>query len=206
MILILSSFYYSYLRYQKGRKRLIQLKDAEMNRQKSVLEKDINQKQKQISELEEEKLRNELNYKSDELIKTTLNVVRKNEILQKIKKDAVNLSRTINDGNLSSIRRGMLRLINQIDINLEHDSDLDNFQNSFNAVHDDFFKKLDTQYPQLSYKDKMLCAYIKMSLMSKEIAPLLNISVRGVEINRYRLRKKLGLDEKANLAKFLQNI
>ena len=206
MILILSSFYYSYLRYQKGRKRLIQLKDAEMNRQKSVLEEDINQKQKQISELEEEKLRNELNYKSDELIKTTLNVVRKNEILQKIKKDAVNLSRTINDGNLSSIRRGMLRLINQIDINLEHDSDLDNFQNSFNAVHDDFFKKLDTQYPQLSYKDKMLCAYIKMSLMSKEIAPLLNISVRGVEINRYRLRKKLGLDEKANLAKFLQNI
>ena len=177
-----------------------------MNRQKSVLEKDINQKQKQISELEEEKLRNELNYKSDELIKTTLNVVRKNEILQKIKKDAVNLSRTINDGNLSSIRRGMLRLINQIDINLEHDSDLDNFQNSFNAVHDDFFKKLDTQYPQLSYKDKMLCAYIKMSLMYKEIAPLLNISVRGVEINRYRLRKKLGLDEKANLAKFLQNI
>lgn len=69
MILILSSFYYSYLRYQKGRKRLIQLKDAEMNRQKSVLAKDINQKQKQISELEEEKLRNELNYKSDELIK-----------------------------------------------------------------------------------------------------------------------------------------
>ncbi len=84
MILILSSFYYSYLRYQKGRKRLIQLKDAEMNRQKSVLEKDINQKQ--ISELEEEKLRNELNYKSDKLIKTTLNVVRKNEILKKSKK------------------------------------------------------------------------------------------------------------------------
>lgn len=84
MILILSSFYYSYLRYQKGRKRLIQLKDAEMNRQKSVLEKDINQKQ--ISELEEEKLRNELNYKLDELIKTTLNVVRKNEILKKSKK------------------------------------------------------------------------------------------------------------------------
>lgn len=57
-----------------------------MNRQKYVLEKDIDQKQKQISKLEKEKLRNELNYKSDELIKTTLNVVRKNEILQKSKK------------------------------------------------------------------------------------------------------------------------
>lgn len=52
----------------------------------------------------------------------------------------------------------------------------------------------------------MLCAYIKMNLMSKEIAPLLNISVRGVEISRYRLRKKLGLDEKDNLAEFLQKI
>lgn len=206
IVVIASSVYYSYLRYKKGRKRLIQLKDAEMSRQKYVLEKDIDQKQKQISKLEEEKLRNELNYKSDELIKTTLNVVRKNEILQKIKKDAENLSRTINEGNLVSIRRGMLRLINQIDTNMEHDGDLDNFQSSFNAVHDDFFKKLDTKYPQLTYKDKMLCAYIKMNLMSKEIAPLLSISVRGVEINRYRLRKKLGLDEKANLAEFLQKI
>lgn len=77
IVVIASSVYYSYLRYKKGRKRLIQLKDAEMSRQKYVLEKDIDQKQKQISKLEEEKLRNELNYKSDELIKTTLNVVRK---------------------------------------------------------------------------------------------------------------------------------
>ena len=53
-------------------------------------------------------------------------------------------------------------------------------------------------------KDKMLCAYIKMNLLSKEIAPLLNISLRGVEISRYRLRKKLNLAEGENLAEFLQ--
>lgn len=105
-----------------------------------------------------------------------------------------------------NVRRGMLRLINQIDTNIEHDSDLDNFQSSFDAVHNDFLKKLGDTYPQLTHKDKMLCAYIKMNLMSKEIAPLLNISVRGVEISRYRLRKKLGLDEKDNLAEFLQKI
>lgn len=182
------------------------MKDEEMNRQKTVLEKDINQKKKLITELEEEKLRNELNYKSDELVKTTLNVVRKNEILQKIRKDAESLSRTISEGNLVNVRRGMLRLINQINTNIEHDSDLDNFQSSFDAVHNDFLRKLGENYPQLTNKDKMLCAYIKMNLMSKEIAPLLNISVRGVEISRYRLRKKLGLDEKANLAEYLQKI
>lgn len=205
-LLFIGIIYYGYYRYQKGRERLIRLKDAEMNRQKTVLERDIDEKKKQINKLEEEKLRTELNYKSDELVKTTLNVVRKNEILQKIRKDAENLSRTINDGNLVNIRRGVLRLITQIDTNMEHDTDLDNFQSSFDAVHNDFFKKLDTQYPQLTYKDKMLCAYIKMNLMSKEIAPLLNVSVRGVEISRYRLRKKLGLDEKVNLADFLQKI
>lgn len=206
IILIILGIYYCYHRYQVSRERLIRLKDAEMTRQKTVLERDINEKKKQIDKLEEEKLRNELNYKSDELVKTTLNVVRKNEILQKIKKDAESLSRTINDGNLVNTRRGLLRLINQIDTNMEHDSDLDNFQSSFDAVHNDFFKKLGTLYPQLTNKDKMLCAYIKMDLMSKEIAPLLNISVRGVEISRYRLRKKLGLDEKANLAEFLQKL
>ena len=52
----------------------------------------------------------------------------------------------------------------------------------------------------------MLCAYLRMNLMSKEIAPLLNISTRGVEISRYRLRRKLGLDEGASLSEFLQHL
>ena len=206
ILLIAYAVRYTIHRYKRGRERLIRMKDAEMNRQKATLERDIDEQKKQIDKLEEEKLRNELNYKSDELVKTTLNVVRKNEILQKIKKDAESLSRTINEGNLVNVRRGILRFINQIDTNIEHDSDLDNFQSSFDAVHNDFLKKLGEQYPQLTHKDKMLCAYIKMNLMSKEIAPLLNISVRGVEISRYRLRKKLGLDEKANLAEFLQKL
>lgn len=58
--------------------------------------------------------------------------------------------------------------------------------------------------PELSNKEKLLCAYIKMNLLSKEIAPLLNISLRGVEISRYRLRKKLGLEKGSNLTEFLQ--
>ena len=206
ILLVAYAIFYSIRRYKQGRERLIRMKDAELNRQKATLERDIDEQKKQIDQLEEEKLRNELNYKSDELVKTTLNVVRKNEILQKIKKDAESLSRTISEGNLVNVRRGILRFINQIDTNIEHDSDLDNFQSSFDAVHNDFLKKLGERYPLLTHKDKMLCAYIKMNLMSKEIAPLLNFSVIGVEISRYRLRKKLGLDEKDNLAEFLQKL
>ena len=63
--------------------------------------------------------------------------------------------------------------------NIEHDDDLQAFQSTFDSVYHDFFRKLEEAYPELNNKDKLLCAYIKMNLLSKEIAPLLNISLRG---------------------------
>ena len=67
----------------------------------------------------------------------------------------------------------------------------------------DFLKKLEDAHPGLSTTDKKLCAYLKMGLSSKEIAPLLNITVRSVEMNRYRVRKKLGLGREDNLMDYL---
>ena len=58
--------------------------------------------------------------------------------------------------------------------------------------------------PALTVSDKKLCAYLKMDLSSKDIAPLLNMSYRSVEMSRYRLRKKLNLDREVNLTEFLQ--
>lgn len=135
-----------------------------------------------------------------------MNIVRKNEMLQEIKKEAMSISRSIDEENLPNVRRKMLRLIGHIDTNIEHDDDLQAFQNTFDSVHQDFFNKLDSRFPNLNKKEKLLCAYIKMDLMSKEIAPLMNISLRGVEISRYRLRKKLELSPEANLADFLQKL
>lgn len=112
-----------------------------------------------------------------------------------IKKEVLGISHSINEANLVSLRRKTLRLLGQIETNIEHDDDLQAFQSTFDSVHHDFFRKLEEAYPGLNNKDKLLCAYIKMNLLSKEIAPLMNISLRGVEISRYRLRKKLGLGE-----------
>lgn len=165
--------------------------------------KELNQK---IEILEDEKTRIELQSKQNELMLSRMNVVRKNEMLQEIKKTAVSLNNSLSEENLPNIKRKMVRLIGQIDTNIEHDDDLEAFKGDFDAVHSDFFKILSERFPQLTHKDKMLCAYLKMNMISKEIAPLLNISVRGVEISRYRLRKKLGLDEKDNLTEFLQRI
>ena len=70
-------------------------------------------------------------------------------------------------------------------------------------MHTDFLKRLKSVYPQLSPKDLKLCAYLRMNLTTKDIAPLMNISVRGVEISRYRLRKKMGIQGDDNLNDFM---
>lgn len=77
------------------------------------------------------------------------------------------------------------------------------FETNFNEVHEDFFKDVLQKFPKLTSKDLKLCSYLKMNLSSKEIAPLMGISVRGVEVHRYRLRKKMNLDSDVNLTKFL---
>ncbi len=205
-LLAVVCLYCIYVRLEKSRKRLIRQKELELQRQQQTFQQVSDRKDKEIDTLKEEKLQTELHHKSEELARTTLNIVRKNEILQEIKKNAISITYSIKDENLVDVRRKTLRLISQIDTNIEHDDDLQHFQGAFDSVHRDFFRRLDEKFPELSSKDKMLCAYIKMNLMSKEIAPMLNISLRGVEVNRYRLRKKLGLGEKDNLTEFLQRL
>ena len=196
--------YYIAYRIAVSRKHLLMQKELELYRQKQEFKKESKLKDQKIDSLKEENLQAELSHKSEELIRTTLNIVRKNEMLMGIKKEVLGISHSISEENLVSLRRKTLRLLGQIETNIEHDDDLQAFQSTFDSVHHDFFRKLEEAYPELNNKDKLLCAYIKMNLLSKEIAPLLNISLRGVEISRYRLRKKLGLEEGENLAEFLQ--
>ncbi|MNL47866.1 Bacterial regulatory protein, luxR family [compost metagenome] len=80
------------------------------------------------------------------------------------------------------------------------------FEQNFDEVHEQFFKRLRQIYPTISPSELRLAACLRMNLSTKEMAPVLGISVRGVEIKRYRLRKKLGLDNDANLAQFMMDI
>ena len=91
----------------------------------------------------------------------------------------------------------------KLDGSINKDEDWKQFEINFKELHGDFFENLIRQFPKLTPKDLKLCAYLKMNLTSKEIAPLMGISIRGVEIHRYRLRKKLNMDSSQNLSKFL---
>ena len=90
--------------------------------------------------------------------------------------------------------------------NIGHDNDWQKFEHNFDIVYDDFLKVLSQRFPNLTVSDKKMCAYLKMDLSSKDIAPLLNMTVRSVEMTRYRLRKKLGLSREESLTDFLQKI
>ena len=86
------------------------------------------------------------------------------------------------------------------------DKDWEQFAVHFDKVHSDFLRILKSAYPSLSAHEMKLCAYLRMNLSSKEIAQLENISTRGVEISRYRLRKKLKIATETNLFDFLMEL
>lgn len=204
--LLIILVYYVYSQISKARVRLIEEKEKELLIQELKYKKQNELKDKKIDSLEEEKLKIDLKFKTEELTRSTLNILRKNEILLEIKKEALSISHSIQEENLVNIRRKTLRLINKIDTNIEHDNDLQIFQNNFDSIHEDFFLHLNEIAPDLNKKERVLCAYIQMDLLSKEIAPLLNLSLRGVEISRYRLRKKLNLSKEENLGDFLKKM
>ena len=106
--------YYMYYRIAASRKHLLMQKELELYRQKQQFKEESDLKDRKIDLLKEENLRSELHHKSEELIRTTLNIVRKNEMLLGIKKEVLGISHSINEANLVSLRRKTLRLLGQM--------------------------------------------------------------------------------------------
>lgn len=147
-----------------------------------------------------EMLQAEVLNKSRKLADTTMNLVRKNEILITIKEELGNATRwKLGEPPAKSLTK----LEHLIDEHLSSEEDWQVFEANFNQLHHQFFTRLKEQFPELTPGDLRLAAYLKMNLSSKEIAPLLNISLRGVENKRYRLRQKMNLDPEVNLTEFL---
>lgn len=147
-----------------------------------------------------EQLQADILNKSRELSNSTASLIRKNEILLQIKEE---LHAMRANGPDKGLNRRLSQLSRLIDGHISSEHDWQVFEANFSQVHEAFFKKLLAEFPGLTPGDLRLAAYLKMNLSSKEIAPLFNISVRGVENKRYRLRKKMGLPADANLTEIM---
>ncbi|MDP3434034.1 MAG: triple tyrosine motif-containing protein [Bacteroidota bacterium] len=158
------------------------------------------EKERELEKLRNEKLMAELSFKSNELASSTMAIIKKNEFLMNVK-DMLNTQKEELGSRYPD--KYYDRLVQKIDDNMTSQDDWKVFDTNFDRAHEQFMTTLKGNYRDLTPGDLRLCAFLRMNLSSKEIAPLLGISVRGVENHRYRLRKKLNLDADGNLTDFI---
>ncbi|UII26694.1 hypothetical protein LVD15_25935 [Fulvivirga maritima] len=142
-------------------------------------------------------------HKSKELANYTMLLVKKKEIFSEIQEDIKTLRSQVKTEGSRKKLQSMYAKLNDHVIGVEY---MNVFESNFEKVHHDFFANLKAKYPDLTQRELRLCAFIKMNLTNKEISPLLNISVRGVETARYRIRKKLHLEHDSNFTEFLESV
>ena len=182
--LLMHNIYKRY--YKKQRERILRKTEQELELKK------LENKQQRMS-FENEKLQQDIENKNRELAISTMSLIKKNEFLNNIKNE---LKQVEESQNLKPV-------IKIIDKNLNNTDDWKLFQEAFNNADKDFLKKVKAKHPKLTPNDLRLCAYLRLNLSSKEIAPLLNISSRSVEVKRYRLRKKMDLPHEASLTNYI---
>ncbi|NNF21514.1 MAG: two component regulator three y domain-containing protein, partial [Saprospiraceae bacterium] len=177
----------TYRRYYHGKQNQL----IEQNQQE--LELIRLQNEKEIINLKNDQLREDFRNKSNELAASTMSIIKKNELLTRVKEQLLE-----SDGS-SSTRK----IVNIIDRSLKHNDDWELFQEAFNNADREFLGKLKIAHPNLTPNDIRLSSYLRLNLSSKEIAKLLHISPRSVEIKRYRLRKKMDLSHDENLVNYI---
>jgi ligand-binding sensor domain-containing protein/DNA-binding CsgD family transcriptional regulator len=185
---------------QKDREKIL----SKVQLEKEIfLKKEAEATEKQIIKIRTEKLQAELQSKNRELASSAMSLVYKNELLQKLSEEMIKLK----DKDGKKVADEQIRKVQKIiDEGMNDERDWNLFETSFNEAHGSFFKKLKANHPDLVPNDLKLCAYLHMNMSSKEMASLLNISLRGVEIRRYRLRKKLNIPHDKNLAEFFMEL
>lgn len=198
------------VRMKRARKRLEERQKEQLLQQEQEFTREAMEAEKQIIKLRNDMLQSEITkqqmeveLKNKEIASVAIQITHKNEMLNMVRKhlDSV-LLKIINPQAKLEIEQ----LMASIDSDLKLDDDWVRFKKHFDEVHSDFFLRIEKQFTDLTPKDLKLCAYLRLNLSSKEIASLLNISVRGVEISRYRLRKKLNLPKDVNLVDYMMHI
>ena len=132
-----------------------------------------------------------------------MHLVKKGELLTKIRGELSHVMKGFDNSQAVTDLKKMIKSLSEDD---NMDKEWENFTNHFDKVHSDFVVGLKEKHPTITGNELKLCAYLRMNLSTKEIAQLMNISIRGVEVSRYRLRKKLELATEVNLFDYLINL
>lgn len=209
-LLLLAVIIYYLIRYMKS-KAETELRRIKIEKERQLQEQEVQftleqaKQEKELVKLQNKQLEHELKLRSSELADSTMNLVRKNDMLQVLDENMVELSESVRrEDAKAKITKKINDIRRDIQSNMNDDANWEKFEENFNLVYDNFMVKLLQKYPDLKKNDRKLCAYLRMGLSSKEMASLMNTSVRSIETARYRLRKKLDLPTGDNLTEFIQ--
>lgn len=206
IIVVLIVIYIVYLSRKRIEKKriLIENEQNQIFREKEKqLQNTSLQNEKEVIKLRNENLKAQMILKDKELANATMIMIQKNKTLIKLKTELSELTKKAQNDHVLNHLHFLIKKINR---DIDNELNWNVFETHFENVHEEFLKKLKAQYQDLSPRELKLCAYLKLNISSKEIATLMNISTRGVEISRYRLRKKLNIGRETNLTEFIMSI
>lgn len=203
LLLIAAGLYFLY-KWQEKKFKLQQEKyEEEQKRLRYIHDLEISKSESELVALRNEKLEADINFKNSELASSAMHLVKKGELVSKMKTELAHVMKGISNPQAEADLKKMIKSISEDD---NMDQEWENFTLHFDKVHSDFISALKEKHPGISNNEIKLCSYLRMNLSTKEMAQLMNISVRGVEVSRYRLRKKLELVTEVSLFDYLINI
>jgi DNA-binding CsgD family transcriptional regulator len=197
--LLIAISFYLYYKWNKIRyTEKLKLKEEELKHQKEIIQIELEAENKlKLQEYEKHMLEMQVQSKASEVAGKSLSIAKQSEMIESIQK-------------ILETETDLMQLKNKVNksikINAINKKEWESFEKNIYQSHEEFVNRLTKKFPQLTSKDIKLSIYLKMNLSSKEIAPLMNISYRGVELHRYRLRKKLSLTADENLSTFMINL
>lgn len=152
---------------------------------------------RKTKQLEIQKTEELLELKNKELALSALQLIEKDEFLRTLKSKVRGDNESLKTHEVNKVLRS---------ISLSNNQSWEEFKLRFIEVNESFYKVISEKFPNLSQNDQKMCALIKLNFSSKETARLLGISPESVHTKRYRLRKKMGLDQGVNLEDYIGSL
>ncbi len=208
-LLLISAYIFALLflqrKHKKEKKEIITAQAEVLQAKEQELETVSRESEETINQLKDEKLKAEIEHQNEELATATMLLVNKNSFITHIKQHLADIIEKKAEGKQAVADKDLEKMIKEIDKHLAQNNEWEQFQYHFDRVDGDFLHRLSEKFPDLTPQERKLATYLRLNMSSKEVAALMNISVRGVEISRYRLRKKLNLETGDNLTEFILN-
>lgn len=156
-------------------------------------------KEREVIAIRNDQLKEQLVSTKNELNNITMSYIHKNQKLQQVRSTIFDSASKIN----GQEKRLLNRIIKDIDREMQDHDYWDKFEHQFNLSHDNFLDRFKQKYPDLSKRELRVCAYLRMGLDNQEIATLMNVTIRTVETSRYRIRKKINMEERQSFTKMI---